>query len=131
MLNGIVKEIKSLNDKFFEMIQDKIDSEDDYVEEFEEARGEISQKLRNKVETFVDFLYRDYPEIYKKLSNEASYAVDEDDEFFIPGFELDEFEVVENYILACLSIDYPYKENVFKKIFEQNLFDLEEDDQVL
>jgi hypothetical protein len=91
----------------------------------------LAQKLRDRVEAFVDFLYRDYPDLFKKFLNEASYAVDEDDDFIPPEhLSLDDYEAVENYIILSLADDYEYKGPVFKGIFEKDFFEKEEDSLV-
>jgi hypothetical protein len=125
MMDGIVKEIVSLSEEFFETI----DEEDSYIDNNHcyPMQYPIAQRLRDRVEAFVDFLYRDYADIFKKLLNEASYAVDEDENFYQPEhLTLDDFEAVGNYIILSLAQDYEYKGPLFKSIFENNIFEKEE-----
>ena len=133
MMSGIVKEILALNEEFFEMLKEESDLDfEEYcaeIYEIHQSRDTVTQRLRDRIEAFVDFLYRDYPDIFKKFLDEASYAADEDGEFFPPDYlTLDDYEDVENYILAALSYDYKYKGKVFIEIFEKNFFENHEND---
>ena len=134
-MQGIVNEILALNKKFFDLIESNSNMGlEEYilkVEELEEEKGNISFKLSRKTEALVDFLYRDYPDVYKKMLVEASCAEDNDKEFFPTDFEkLDDPELVESYILASLSYDYDHKGETFTQIFEGNFFAKEEEEAI-
>lgn len=135
-MQGIVNEILALNKKFFELLENNCNMDlEEYilqVEKLEEEKGNVSFKLSNKTEAFVDFLYRDYPDVYKRMLAEASNAEDEDKDFFPTDFEkLDDPELVECYILASLSYDYAHKGETFTQIFEGNFFAKEEAEAIL
>lgn len=136
MMQGIVNEILALNKKFFEVVEKKANMGlEEFimrVDELEEETGNVAQSLRNRTEAFVDFLYRDYPDIYKQMLAEASRAEDEDKEFFPTDFEkLEDPELIESYILASLSYDYNFRGEMYKKIFEGNFFGTEEVEAIL
>jgi hypothetical protein len=109
MLNGIVKEILVLNDLFFENI---------FVEN-SLAKEEASEKLQEKVETYIDFLYRDDPILFEKLLAEATVASEQDDNITCFLDNVTSFDILYGYIQLSLGYDYNYKGEVFKTIFER------------
>jgi hypothetical protein len=109
MLSKIVKEILILNDLFFENI---------FVEDGLAEEG-ASKKLQEKVEAYIDFLYRDDPILFEKLLAEAIVASKQDDNVTCFLDNVTSFDILYSYIQLSLGYDYSYKGEIFKTIFER------------
>lgn len=110
MLSGIRNEILDLNK--------------DYIESFKNTDADqkqvtfaLAKKLLNKIQAFLDFLYRDNNLLFEALKKEAEEAKTKDSIFETEYNKNLMAEISEFYIDFCLTPAYQYRGDVFNSIF--------------
>lgn len=107
MLNGIKEEILFLNKQYMETFNKEITKE----------QSIIAASLINKIQTFLDFLYRDNNQLFKKLQDEAEEVKQKDKVFETEYSKNKIVEISELYVDFCLSPTYKHRGNIFNSIF--------------
>ncbi len=109
MLNGIKEEILSLNKKYMETF--------DNEKEVTKEQSIVAESLINKIQTFLDFLYRDNNQLFNQLQDEAEKVKQKDKVLETEYCKNKVVEISELYIDFCLSPVYKYRGNIFNSIF--------------
>jgi hypothetical protein len=107
MLNGIKEEILSINQQYAET----------FKKETTKEQAVLAGNLINKIQTFLDFLYRDNNQLFNKLQDEAEEVKQKDKLLETEYNKNMVVEISELYIDFCLSPSYKYRGEVFNSIF--------------
>ena len=108
MLSGIRDELLSLNQEYTESFKNK---------DIDKTQTSLALSMINKIQAFLDFLYRDNNQLFNALKEEAEEVKTKDSLLEIEYNKNVIVELSELYVDFCLATNYPHRGNVFNSMF--------------